>query len=900
MPARAPTSRFFAAALLALTAALAAFPAAAQRVGVSAAVNTDANGLPPGGTVRRLVIGQDVVHNERITTDAKGQTQILFVDGSSVSIGPNADLLIDEFVYDPATGTGKMTLTAIQGAMRFVGGKLSKQENAVTLHLGTATIGVRGGVFVANVQPGGKTEIVFVYGKAVSVSGQSGCSQQLYRPGFAVDIDKPGGCPGAPYQAPPGTTVAILAQLDGRAGGNGGASTVPTDATVANSAVPNTVSNNITTSVQQAVQNTPPAAPPPAPSVTPPQVPTNQIQTTSSQTQPFVANQTPPKPPTVPFPNTTGIAGGFNVLGSGDPSLGFPNPITPYSGASVQNGVLVITVGTASASIPLAQGTTTVNGTGTFSPVGPLSGTTFATPDNTFFYANLAPTNAPSNTILAFGGTPVNPSVYQATGSPQFLAFALQPDAVLQSPFPFVNDTTTGPVAGAVVSPLYLAVSPVTGFGTGTVSGSAFPKALQASMAIVGQGASQASILTVAVGNAFSVMGNPGQTTAQPVLNGIAEGSYQVSGTTPTTLVNTAYLTAIDPNGNSFYGNNSISGFVLDPNNCCGPGQIPGQASATNTLTGQTTNYNFNIPAVATTLPAVGSGPQTTQSLTGYAGGIMSGIVNGSAVPYAFTGATTIQTDATNLQIAAQIAGTDPFTPGTSGVTSLALSFGSLQPGGTNARQGYINDNLFGTLESPGGAGSSLNGNGGTAQLYLVNANAVPGAIASILPSGVSVCACQYLQWGYWGGQLTTFGGDSTRTDVGSINTWVAGMPTVTMPTTGSGSYSGAAIGTVNNAGATYVAAGGFSNTYNFGTNTGSVAISNFDGHNFSGTVIGSGATYAGPISGGGDNRQGTLAGTFYGPGAAETGGNFAVQATSGPSYVASGVFAGKLTGPIH
>jgi len=901
--------RFLAAALLALTAALSAFPAAAQeRVGVNAAVNTDANGTPPGGSMRRLVIGQDVVHNERIKTDAKGQTQILFVDGSSVSVGPNADLVIDEFIYDPATGTGKMTLTAVQGAMRFVGGKLSKQENAVTLHLGTATIGVRGGVFVADVQPGGKTEIVFVYGKAVSVSGQSGCKQELYRPGFEVDIDKPGGCPDNPHAAPPGGTVAILAQLDGRSGGNGGATTVPTDATVANSPVPNTISNNVQISVQQATNNAPPPTAPPALNVGPPQG-TPPLNTIGGQTQPFVvaAAQNPPaqgspvggSPPAQPFPNTTGIAGGFNVLGGGQPSLGFPNPITPYSGATVQNGVLVVTVGSQSASIPLGQGTATFNGTGTYSPVGPLAGTTHATPDNSFFYANLFPVNAPANTIFVYGGTPVNPSVYQPTGSPQFLAFALQPDAVTQSPFPFVNDVTTGPVPGAVVSPLYLAVSPVTGYGTGTFSGSAFPKALQASMAVVGEGASQASILTVAVGNAFSVMGNPGQATAQPVLNGIAEGAFQTSGTMASTLINTAYLTAIDPNGNSFYGNNSISGFVLDPNNCCGPNQIPGQATATNTLTGQTTNYNFNIPAVATNLPAIANGPQTTQSLTGYSGGIMNEIVNGVATPYAVVGATGIQTDATNLQIAAQIAGADPFN---SAGNSLVLSFGSLQPGGTNARQGYINDNLFGTLESPGGFGSSVNGQAGTAQLYLVNANAVPGAIASLLQaSGATPCTCNFLQWGYWGGQVTTSTDGGTRTDVGAINTWVAGVPTVTMPTTGSGSYSGAAIGTVNTNGATYLATGGFTNTYNFGTNTGAFAINNFDGHTFTGTVTGSGgATYAGPIAGGGDNRQGTVIGSFYGPGAAETGGQFAVQATSGPSYIASGVFAGKLTGPIH
>ena len=75
---------------------------------------------------------------------------------------------------------------------------------------------------------------------------------------------------------------------------------------------------------------------------------------------------------------------------------------------------------------------------------------------------------------------------------------------------------------------------------------------------------------------------------------------------------------------------------------------------------------------------------------------------------------------------------------------------------------------------------------------------------------------------------------------------------------------------------------------------TGTVAINNFDGHNFNGTVSGASGFYVGAISGGGTNRTGSVLGQFYGPAAAETGGTFAVQATSGPSYTASGIFAGK------
>jgi hypothetical protein len=118
------------------------------------------------------------------------------------------------------------------------------------------------------------------------------------------------------------------------------------------------------------------------------------------------------------------------------------------------------------------------------------------------------------------------------------------------------------------------------------------------------------------------------------------------------------------------------------------------------------------------------------------------------------------------------------------------------------------------------------------------------------------------------------------------------------LPTSGSGTFTGNALGSVSNNGANYLAAGGFTNTYNFGTQTGTVAISNFDNRNFSGPVTaaafaGRTSSYAGNLSGSG--VTGAVQGTFFGPGAAETGGNFAVQSLPGvPTYLASGIFAGK------
>jgi hypothetical protein len=116
----------------------------------------------------------------------------------------------------------------------------------------------------------------------------------------------------------------------------------------------------------------------------------------------------------------------------------------------------------------------------------------------------------------------------------------------------------------------------------------------------------------------------------------------------------------------------------------------------------------------------------------------------------------------------------------------------------------------------------------------------------------------------------------------------------VNMPTRGTASFNGVAVGTVSDNHANYLATGNFNNTYNFGNNTGKITISNFDGRNFLGPVVGArgSASYSGSLRG--VNLSGTTSGSFYRPNAAETGGVFSIHSTIAPSYLASGTFSGK------
>jgi hypothetical protein len=170
------------------------------------------------------------------------------------------------------------------------------------------------------------------------------------------------------------------------------------------------------------------------------------------------------------------------------------------------------------------------------------------------------------------------------------------------------------------------------------------------------------------------------------------------------------------------------------------------------------------------------------------------------------------------------------------------------------------------------------------------------------LLAGGTLCSdCAYSQWGYWGGEVTSGAGSSLRTDLAHLNFWVAGQPTVTPPTVGTGTYRGSSIGSVYTRSggilASYIATGSFILGYNFGTNTGTYN-GTFDGIPLLGTVHAtgnSGGEYSSLAGGsfGAAGYTGSVTGKFFGPGTPETGGNFTLQSTSNLFYQAAGVFLG-------
>ncbi len=214
-PARLLARLLASVASLAIVAATG--PALAQNsVGTTAAVNPRSTGNAGSG-VRTLELGASIIHRERIETSSAGSVQVLFVDKTTLNIGPNSNLVIDEFVYDPNAKAGSMALTLTKGAARFVGGNASHTGGA-EVKTPVATIGIRGGV-AAIIHRDGETTAILQFG-TLTVVGPGGETIVVRRPGFMVTVGR-GGMTG-PVRVSQAQIDAVIAQTRSQTGQNGG------------------------------------------------------------------------------------------------------------------------------------------------------------------------------------------------------------------------------------------------------------------------------------------------------------------------------------------------------------------------------------------------------------------------------------------------------------------------------------------------------------------------------------------------------------------------------------------------------------------------------------------------------------------------------------------------------
>lgn len=106
--------------------------------------------------------GTGVEMNDAIKT-LQGKLGITFEDETKVQVNENSKLVIDDFVYDPKSKSGKLGAKIALGTVRYASGQIAKNSpQNVALNTPSATVAVRGTDFTATVDELGESTIILL------------------------------------------------------------------------------------------------------------------------------------------------------------------------------------------------------------------------------------------------------------------------------------------------------------------------------------------------------------------------------------------------------------------------------------------------------------------------------------------------------------------------------------------------------------------------------------------------------------------------------------------------------------------------------------------------------------------------------------------------------------------
>ena len=152
-------SAFFGLFLITFTSANAAEKLSIEKqlVGIVGAIS---------GTVktetRELKAGDKIYLNETIYAGAGSGTQILLLDQSTFTVGEDSEVVMDTFIFDPATNDGKIVASVKQGSLKVISGLISKKNpDSLTVEVPEGTLGSRGTEFQTIVSKG-KTDTLLI------------------------------------------------------------------------------------------------------------------------------------------------------------------------------------------------------------------------------------------------------------------------------------------------------------------------------------------------------------------------------------------------------------------------------------------------------------------------------------------------------------------------------------------------------------------------------------------------------------------------------------------------------------------------------------------------------------------------------------------------------------------
>jgi hypothetical protein len=125
------------------------------------------------GQTRALVVKSEVYFRDRCHSREGARLQATLKDGTQLTLGENATLVVDEFIYDPFMSRGELSIRVVKGAFLYVGGWIEGVSGAkVQIRTPVGAIGLRGTTVWGG--PIDKGYGVIVLNGEVTVTGRRG------------------------------------------------------------------------------------------------------------------------------------------------------------------------------------------------------------------------------------------------------------------------------------------------------------------------------------------------------------------------------------------------------------------------------------------------------------------------------------------------------------------------------------------------------------------------------------------------------------------------------------------------------------------------------------------------------------------------------------------------------
>lgn len=100
------------------------------------------------------VSNMKIGRGDTIRTGSGGTIGIIFNDDTSLSLGPDSELIVKDFLFEPADHRLSLIARMVRGTFSFISGQIAKlAPEKVQLKTPEATLGVRGTKFVVKVEP---------------------------------------------------------------------------------------------------------------------------------------------------------------------------------------------------------------------------------------------------------------------------------------------------------------------------------------------------------------------------------------------------------------------------------------------------------------------------------------------------------------------------------------------------------------------------------------------------------------------------------------------------------------------------------------------------------------------------------------------------------------------------